>query len=87
MSFVTNDEEEYFNDIPFANSLENYAIAKQIRLGNFQKCTELHRFDGSSSYMVDFIRLTPDGCYEKIVAFAVYEKNNWKFTITAGVPI
>lgn len=49
MSFVTNNEEKYFNDVPFADSLENYAIAKQIRLGNFQKCTELHHFDGSSS--------------------------------------
>jgi hypothetical protein len=87
MSFVTTNEKEYFYDVPFAGALEDYALANQICLGNFKKCVELHRFDGTSSYMVDFIRLTPEGRYKKVVAFAVCENDDWKFTITEVDPV
>ena len=64
MSLYITDEEQYYNDMPFAYRLKEYARTHNIRLGCLKKCTELHKAHEPSVYFIDFCHVSASGQYE-----------------------
>lgn len=64
MSAYITDEEQYYDDMPFAYLLKEYARTHHIRLGTLKKCFEMHRANESSVYFIDFCHVTASGRYE-----------------------
>ena len=83
MAYKTNNEDDYYYDMPFAFELKHFAQLKHIRLGSFETCVELLQVKRPSHYMVTFSRVSENGFNEKVTAIVTENNGVFKFCISA----
>lgn len=88
MSVYITDEEQYYDDMPFAYRLKEYARTHHIRLGTLKKCFEMRRAEESPVYFIDFCHVTSSGQYEITHVTAHRDVNDtWCFSFSIESPI
>lgn len=83
MSDYITDEEQYYDDMPFAYRLKDYARAHQIRLGSLKKCFEMRQATEPPVYFIDFCHVTVSGQYEVTHVTARQDsEDQWHFSFS-----